>query len=585
MSENRQNKQAVEQAQAVERAKDLFGQRKEIFSLPAEKALERILDAKQPAALVHSFPEEDLYFLIHDIGVEDSLPLLSLASNRQWEYILDIEAWERDRVDLKSVTRWFDLFFQADADRFVGWFLDQKTEFVEFYLFKNIEVRVRKHDQDPSDFGEGFFTLDDTFYVRITGHSLYVEPGDHESDNGAEKHLYRFLPKFIERLAADNHTTYQQVLLETLSIIPAELEEETYRLKNVRLAEKGFLPFDEAIGIYQYLSARDLGRQCVKATEHSDRNLPLPVPLYSTGMLKEDNLFTNSLKRMESDDAVQQIQIDFAGLCNQAIAADRKRIREKKELENVVRKVCGYINIGLEQLAREERDADADRIALLIQKYPISQIFRVGYGHALELKWQAERWRKKCWFAKEGLPLSFWGEEWLGVLGGLLIKKPLFYDNYKTGLLYKEFTSTDDIRKTEKILNEIIAFDDLLSLITVKLKPVSDGFLTHKNIVLTLWVRDHLGLSEELLPLTLDEFKRFFGKLWSGEKRPRKIDISMKESFLNWLSGRTGLSHYRIVQRVGQAMEDLFDEIESEYGRVSRKELTPRYIHLFLVAS
>ncbi|MCD4763898.1 MAG: DUF6178 family protein, partial [Desulfobacterales bacterium] len=42
----------------VELYKNLNRQRKEILSLPAEKALDRILDSPQPAAIVHSFPEE-----------------------------------------------------------------------------------------------------------------------------------------------------------------------------------------------------------------------------------------------------------------------------------------------------------------------------------------------------------------------------------------------------------------------------------------------------------------------------------------------------------------------------------------------
>jgi len=66
----------------VELYKNLNRQRKEILSLPAEKALDRILDSPQPAAIVHSFPEEDFYFLINDIGIEDSLQLLSLASDK-----------------------------------------------------------------------------------------------------------------------------------------------------------------------------------------------------------------------------------------------------------------------------------------------------------------------------------------------------------------------------------------------------------------------------------------------------------------------------------------------------------------------
>jgi len=147
----------------VELYKNLNRQRKEILSLPAEKALDRILDSPQPAAIVHSFPEEDFYFLINDIGIEDSLQLLSLASDKQWEYILDIEVWEKDRIRIHNVTKWLDLFIKADSQRFVRWFLNKKTEFVEFYLFKNIEVKIREHDQDPSIFGDDFFTLDDVF--------------------------------------------------------------------------------------------------------------------------------------------------------------------------------------------------------------------------------------------------------------------------------------------------------------------------------------------------------------------------------------------------------------------------------------
>ena len=129
--------------------------------------METILDYPQSAALVHSFSEEDFYFLIHDIGLEDAYPLLALASDRQWEYIVDLETWQKDRIELISITRWLDLLFRINPNRFVRWALDNKTELLEFYLHKNIEVRIRENDQDPSDFGDDFFTYDDTFYIRF----------------------------------------------------------------------------------------------------------------------------------------------------------------------------------------------------------------------------------------------------------------------------------------------------------------------------------------------------------------------------------------------------------------------------------
>jgi hypothetical protein len=300
-------------------------------------------------------------------------------------------------------------------------------------------------------------------------------------------------------------------------------------------------------------------------------------------MLEEENLFAGALKRIEIDDVLEQVQTEFAGLCNQIIAADQKTIRERDELKGIVKKVCGYISIGLERLTEDDRELDANRSAALIQSYPLSSIFKVGYGLALELKWRTEKWRGKSWFEKEGLLLSFWGKDWLGVLGGLLIKKPLFYDNYKTGVLYREFISMEDIKETENVLNEIIAFDDLLSRMTIKPEPVADGFITYKNLVLTLWVSHYLGLPEEPLSITLDEFNLFFDDLWAGKDKPRKTSLSMKKLFLNWLSDRTGLTPREISQSLGQTLENLFNELESEYGEVSKKDLDPRYISLFLI--
>jgi hypothetical protein len=576
--ENMENKKIIARIQNLQQT------RQQIVSMTPEKALNAILDAPQPAALIHSFPEEDFYFLIHEIGLEDSHPLLSLASDKQWEYIVDLEVWQKDRIELKSVTRWFDLLFKVDPDRFIKWFLDRQTEFMEFYLYKNIEVKIRQDDQDPSEFGDEFFTYDNVFYVRFLDETFEIENQEGESDPTIKKDRNAFLSKFFKTFSAFDHTTYQKVLLETCSVIPAETEEEAYRLRNVRLAEKGFLPYEQAVGIYQPLKAEDFEKQETKfiPADH-DRKPFLPVPLYHSGMLEEENLFTAALKKIEIHDVIEAIQIEFAGLCNLVISADRKKIREKDELQSIVKKVCGYLNIGLERLSRDNTAPDANYCAVLIRKYPLSDIFRVGYGMALDLKWRAEKWREKSWFEHQGLLLGFWGEEWLGVLGGLLIKKPLFFDNYKTGVLYREFASMEDIRATDNVLKKIILYDDIFYLMDIDPEPVTDRFLTYKNFLLTLWARNYLGLSGEIEPLRFNEFRQVLKDLWADKKKPYKIRGPMKESFLSWLSNSTGLSNFEISRKLGQTLEQLFSGIESEYGEVSSEDFDPRYIDLFLI--
>ena len=571
---------------ALERFEKLRVKRLQILALPPKKAMETILEDPQPVALVHSFPEQDFYFLIHDIGTGDSLPLLSLASNRQWEHIIDLEVWRKDQIDVESVSRWLSLLLQADSKRFIRWFVEEKLELIEFYLFRSIEVRVKEHDQDPSDFGEGFFTLDNVYYIRIL-----ERPIAEDQDDFTEAQRKKFITKFCEHLADYDHQLHQSVLLEATHVIPAETEEDCYHRRYVRLAEKGFLPFDEAIGIYQPIKPQDLANQSAKlVVRPADRRSPVPVSQYPIRMLKEDNHFTVALTAIDSRDVESQIQAEFANLCNQIIVADHKTIREREALRDIVKKTCGYISIGLERLAEDKTTVDPRKSAALITRYPLSQIFKVGYGGALTLKWRAENWLSQCWFARNGLRLTFWGEQWLGVLGGLLLKKPLFYDNYKTGVLYREFTSLKDIGVMENIFNQVIAVDDLLSLMPIDLeRPSSYGFLTFKNLILTLWTRRYLKLStEKLKPLTLNEFKPFLEELLPGQPTKgsdqiRKIPQEMKLNFLDWLATDTGLKDFEITGRLGQTLENLFEEIESELGRVAIKDLDPRYIQLFLL--
>ncbi len=572
----------------IARIRRLNQQRKEILSLSPQKALDRILDSPQPVELLHSFPEEDLYLLIQDIGPQDSLPILSLASEKQWEYILDMDSWHRDRLDMKSLTAWLDLLNRADARRCLKWLVEHKTDLMEFYLFKNIEVKLREHDQDPSEFGDDFFSHDNVFYIRILDYPSTDRDDTGQADDINREQFREFMAKLVDSLATFDHITYQKILLESATVIPAESEEEAYRLRNVRLAEKGFLPFEEAMVIYHPLKPKDLKTKRMKSYQtKSAPHLPVPVPQYSTGMLEEDTLFSRALSRIPGQQDLEHLQIEFASLCNQIITADQKPIKDRNELAKIVKKACGYVSIGLQSLTDESERSQTNKeklCAVMMQKHTLANIFRVGYGQSLALKWRAEKWLAKSWFAPHGLSLTFWGEEWLGVLGGILLKKPLFFDNYRSGTIYREFFSIDDIKETENILNDIMACDDLLSLMNIKLKsPSAYGFLTFKNLILTLWAKYVSGLSDDPRPLTLNQFKGFYAKLWDAEKKPHKITDSMKESFLNWLGHKTSLRVYAISEKLGHVFENLFADIESEYGEVSTADLDPRYIHLFLL--
>jgi len=123
----------------------------------------------------------------------------------------------------------------------------------------------------------------------------------------------------------------------------------------------------------------------------------------------------------------------------------------------------------------------------------------------------------------------------------------------------------------------------------INFKPLSDHFLTYKNLLLTLWARNRLDLPMEAAPIDLDKFLFFYEFMFSDSEKPGRtedeatIDASVKESFLYWLSEETEMTEEKISLRAGHILESLFREIESEYGRVSVQDLDPRYGVLFLL--
>jgi len=567
----------------IKKEKQLAAIRREVLSLQSEKALDVILGSSMPATLVQSFPDQDLHFLMHSIGPDDFLPVLALASFDQWEYIIDVETWDRDRMNLPMVTKILDLLYRAEPQRLVRWIIKEKTEFFEYYLFKNMEVRILEENEDPSDFPDDFQTIDNLFYVRFPE----IPETILESEGGAQlskakEEAGEFIMNLLNTVADMDLSVSHGLLLETQSVIPGEIEEEEFRLRSVRLAEKGFLPFHEAMGIYQPQKPSALVprignylKRPLFGTEY-----PLP-PFYPSSMLLNDTLFVRSLS-MVDETMLLNLQGEFATLVNRISSADRRVVREKEDLEKIVEKCCAFLSLGIEAIRGKDSFCIPGEGAAIIGKYRLEDIFRAGSWAGMVLNTKAGNWHKKSWLAANHLPLSFLDENWLGILGGLLLEKPLFFDNYKTGVLYRSFASIEEVKKSNGALEQIMEIDRLMGLVDPDLKSFVKGILTFKSLLLTLWARDRLGLSFSLEPIDLSVFVPFFTELFSGKKRGI-IDGFKRDDFVLWLARKTGADHVSIAAKLGVVFKAMFDALEDEYGSVSPEDLDQRFVKDFFL--
>jgi hypothetical protein len=295
-----------------------------------------------------------------------------------------------------------------------------------------------------------------------------------------------------------------------------------YRLRNVRLWEHGFLPREEALSVYAPL---DPVRPEAEGTRGPDENEPVKAPdpsfappLAPFSALSADHLLRAATTHISDPLQIDRLKIEFAGLCNQILSADGLQVEDTNVLLETCKKAAGYLNLALEQACGK----DLVLAGRILEKTPLVNLFRMGFGLAMKVKWEMERGLKGSWFHSKGLDYSFWGEQWGELWIGLSQKRPKF--PAARGGEFKEFEGMSEILESRRILRYALAMDGLLrkleDLYPTDKDVLQSEDLTFHSLLFTLWARHLLRLECRFSPLSQSEAKSFFSLLRSGEKEP-----------------------------------------------------------------
>jgi hypothetical protein len=533
-----------------------------LHSLSGREILDQIMDKDNPRQLVQHLSNQDFFWLIKRIGEEDCLPLLELASEDQWQYLLDLELWRRDRLNLEQSSRWLARLQEADSRRLVRWLYGEGQILAYYHLFKSIQVEIREHDA-VYDIRQGFFTVDGVYYVRVL---------DKEHRETTES--------ILRTMAEEDAERYQALLLGLVGVLPADVEEEMYRLRNVRLGEHGFLPYEEAMSIYSPLKAKalTLEEQNEKVNAFFDeqtRALAPISPLYHAG---GQNLLTEVAEKTSDVLFLDRIRLEFAGVCNQILSADGISVNEFDALVKVCRKAAGYLSVALESVC----GTDVSLAEKIMRGNYLASIFRVGFGLALELKWEAERWLKDSWFYNRGMDFTFWGDDWGETLAGILSRKPSLYTGLRDGEEYKDFEKLSELKTCRQLLHRLKlldkVFEQLVEHYPLEERVIQNPRLTFHTLLFNIWARKILKMQPSFSGVSLEEAKKFFRLLRTGEKNPPFRMSGFKESFI-----RDFMSFFDYLDQKDKVMlknilSVIWREFREEYERVSVDELDERFM-------
>ncbi len=534
---------------------------KGLLSLSSGELLKRVLDSENPGEVVRKMPAEDFFWIVKRIGEEESLTLLELAGEDQWQYLVDLDAWRKDTLSPEKAMDWMKLLAEADPERFSTWVLTEARNFLSLILFRTAEVIIKDAD-DAEDLPGDWFTLDGRFYIKA------LNEEDQET-----------LERLLSTLGKNDHDLYQELLFTLAAVIPSEVEEELYHFRNSRIAEHGFLPFEEAIAVYAPLDAGFL----------EDEKPPLlpghltageedtSIPTLPLAQVESGNLFSQAFSRLEEASSRDRVSLEFADLVNQLIvAANLPEISDPDILVYSCRQAAGYLNVTLERLCGR----DMDKAEKLLRNHTLLALFRTGYGFAVALKLKTRKWRAESWFFKRGLKNAFWGTPWGETLDGLLMERPHFFNGPVNAEPFKEFADIQELDDAEKQLHMLQSLDRLLTRLSpadmdAHIRPSGEN--TVHSMILTRWAHKILGEEPSFAPLSRADAARFFHTAREKEQHVPYRMASYREVFIaDFMEGAPDFEP-EASAALTSALETIWEDFTGEYENIAAKDLEGRY--------
>ena len=539
----------------------------DLYALSGTEVMDRILEHPDPPGLIKGLPSEDFFWLVKMME-EDSMQLLKFASLRQWQHLLDLELWEKDRLDMTNSFLWLQRLQRSDPERLAKWLFTDGQTLAYLYLFRNVHVELRD-ENEAYNLEKGFITLDGLFYIKV------LKEEQTETVEG-----------IIRTMAGEDLLKFHSLLTGLAGVLPADLEEDMYRLRNVRIAEHGFLPREEALIVYapldpETIAQKDSPEMVNPVPDKESLDLAPYTPFHFS---KSQNLLTKSASRIVDTGFLDRIRLEFAGLCNQVLSADGLVIDDIDVLKKTCQKAAGYLNLCLEEMCGKDMGAAEE----LLRNNSLISLFRMGFGLAQKLKWQAERWLKKSWFDHHYMGYGFWGDEWGNTLAGLMKKRPKYYCGPEREGEYRDFEQASDLTAAGKILQGLIGLDKMLAQLTITCpfnkKDVHTHNRTIHSLLFTLWARQILELTPSFEAITLKQARQFFDLLRAGDEKAPYQMLGFEEVFVkDFMVSASGFE-----PEDAAALKDtlvlIWQEFCQEYDWVDVDALDPRFSKYILIS-
>ena len=547
-------------------------QARSVQMLRGREQLDLLILSRQTEQVVRLLPEEDIYYMIKEIGEEDAIPVLALLSTKQLQYVFDMEWWRGDKFVPQNALDWLRWVAKANDRLLLDWILTEDFDLKVMVLQSLIKVFKPDEMTDQYDGVEDLehFTLDGVF-------DIFVKVPD----------AAPLLKNLFKLLYADHQKVFFALMEAVIWYPITPTVEVAYRWWRSRVEEKGVVGYEEAIGVYSLLDSDSLKLDAAPQEAFVEQGSAYAMaPVYPLADTDPATFFGQCLAMLKNHKRVNALCWELMYVANKVMVADRQDFTHIDIRHEIMRKVLGYINIGLELGA----GGDIAKGEALLNQTWMQSLFQVGYAGVMRLKWEGEKLVKEHGLLLEQVLTPGYLDHLAAAvsrfpeIGVTFTEEP---EEAETNIQWRNLESLQDIQTLENFLNLAnfyvrfarqslgLSLEQIGQYLEEARFPENKEDLDIKMLTLTALARFALFKEigcQPLLPEGARSFLQiiFHVGIFKDESRVVNEDIvkAFKERLLTTSLAWTGEDR----ERLDQLLQECVHMLGTQFGRLDPKQ-------------
>lgn len=295
--------------------------------------------------------------------IEDaqSIPdVISKLSDEKLLALIDISSWQKDRFDVFNFSTWLKVIFSLPP--YEALTQVKRLDSSELVMFIQNIIDIKWYDTDELYDGDYKITHDNAFILF---------PKD--------KDMFDLCVHLIDLCYLEDMAFGRKLCIDAMSFIYSTLEEDTYRIRNSRLADEGIPTYLESLELFYFEKPskilKDISKILIEKKKRYKPEKTYPVSEFAVVTKEYWSEFINL-----TSEEVEWLEIELSSLLTASIVMNNAVDKDEAFIKEIVDRSKSYFRLGME-LIRDELGV-SDILKYVSLKY----VFRLGFSLLVDLK-------------------------------------------------------------------------------------------------------------------------------------------------------------------------------------------------------